>query len=605
MGRSIGTVNLMEFWDKRKKELKAMLLKFRLSVRGSLAKDVEPVNIMPIEEKEDSLTKVEPHLKEEAPRNSDEALDPSIDSQAITELIGKAERIIECARAIDRELARSSFTDVSKSSEVIDEYPLLEPYASAKIIRDRLKGNITYLQIEPELSSAEENLLLRLKEIMVQVIDVRFQDIATREKAAEYLRKKAQDILLKYDFQITEQVKEKLLYYVVRDQLGFGKIDPLMHDAMIEDISCDGVGIHLYVWHRKYEYIPTNIRFQDEKELNSYTLRLAYMCGRHVSIAQPILDASLPDGSRINLTYGTEITRKGSTFTVRKFKEDPLTIIDIISLGTLSSEMAAFFWYAVENRVSILVSGGIASGKTTILNCLSMFIKPDYKIVSIEDTPELNLPHENWIPTTTRTHFGLDTETSDITLFDLLRAALRQRPDYIIVGEVRGDETYTLFQAISTGHLGMSTIHADSIETVVYRLESEPMNIPRTLIAGVDLITVQRRITQGDKPVRKTMITAEIIGLDPHSRELLTNKVYEWNVRTSSFEFSGRSYIVERIADRNGITVEQAYDEIQKRAKIIDWMRINNANNYKQVAETIRKYYEDFRKDGLEVGRGE
>ena len=178
----------------------------------------------------------------------------------------------------------------------------------------------------------------------------------------------------------------------------------------------------------------------------------------------------MPDGSRINLTYGSEITRKSSTFTIRKFKPDPFTITDLVSYKSLSPELAAFLWYTVEHRVSILVAGGIAVGKTTLLNCLSMFIKPDLKVVSIEDTPELNLPHENWIPAATRTHFGLSTENADVTLFDLLKASLRQRPDYIIVGEIRGTEAYTLFQAVSTGHLGMSTVHAESVESCVYRL---------------------------------------------------------------------------------------------------------------------------------------
>ncbi|UCH03166.1 MAG: type II/IV secretion system ATPase subunit [Candidatus Bathyarchaeota archaeon] len=487
----------------------------------------------------------------------------------------------------------------------IEEYPLIKPHVYAKIVQDLSRGSLTYIQVEPELNDEEKLQLDRLKEIMIEVVDVHLKEIETKEAATAYLRNKSIEILNNYGFQADKSTQEKLLYYLVRDHLGFGKIDPLMHDPLIEDISCDGVNIHLYVWHRKYEYVPTNIYFQNAKELNSYALRLAYMCGRHISIAQPILDASLPDGSRIHLTYGTEITRRGSTFTIRRFKEDPLTIIDIINLETLTSEIAAFFWYAVENRVSIIVAGGIASGKTTLLNCLSMFIKPDFKIVSIEDTPELNLPHENWIPTTTRTHFGLETETADITLFDLLKAALRQRPDYIIVGEVRGDEAYTLFQAISTGHLGMSTIHAESIETVVYRLESEPMNIPRTLISGIDLLTVQRRFIHGDKPTRKTLVTSEIVGLDPRSRELLTNKVYEWNSAENTFDFSGRSYIVERIAERRGISIAEAYEDVQRRRKILDWMCKQNIRNYRQVSEVVRKYYENPEKTYLEAIKGE
>ncbi|MEM3703907.1 MAG: ATPase, T2SS/T4P/T4SS family, partial [Candidatus Bathyarchaeia archaeon] len=441
---------------------------------------------------------------------------------------------------------------IVKEAIILESYPLNEPYAYAKIVRDPFRGNLTYMVKEPELTHEDFVHLQRLKEILMEVLDVNMMKLESKEAAKEYLKKKSMEILNHYNFKINAETKEKLLYYLVRDNIGLGKVDPLMHDPFIEDISCDGRGISIYVWHRKYEYVPTNVRFDTDEELNSYALRLAYLCGSHVSIAQPMLDSSLPDGSRIHLTYGTEITRKGSTFTIRKFKTDPLTIIDLIDFKTLSPEMAAYFWYAVENRVSILVSGGIAAGKTTMLNCLSMFIKPDMKIVSIEDTPELNLPHQNWIPTTTRTHIGLGTETADITLFDLLKASLRQRPDYIIVGEIRGAEAYTLFQAISTGHLGMSTLHAESVEAAVYRLESEPMNVPRTLISGIDIIAVQKRVEHVDRPTRRTVITSEIVGLDPRSREIITNEVYKWNAATDGFDYTGRSYLIERIASKKG-----------------------------------------------------
>jgi flagellar protein FlaI len=255
--------------------------------------------------------------------------------------------------------------------------------------------------------------------------------------------------------------------------------------------------------------------------------------------------------------------------------------------------MAAFLWYAVENRVSILVAGGIAAGKTTLLNCLSMFIKPDLKVVSIEDTPEINLPHENWIPATTRTHFGVSTESADVTLFDLLKASLRQRPDYIIVGEIRGAEAYTLFQAVSTGHLGMSTVHAESVESAVYRLESAPMNIPRTLIAGIDIILVQKRIEVKGKPVRKTVAASEIVGLDPRSGEILTNEVYRWNSLDETFDYTGRSYILEKVAEKTGLTIEQAEKELQNRTKILKWMIKKNIRNYKDVSSIIRSYLEN------------
>jgi flagellar protein FlaI len=503
------------------------------------------------------------------------------------------------------EVATVEAVSIPSYMEVLETYPITPPYSCINIIRDLKRGYITYTVEEPKLSPTDIINLKRLKGILNEVLELKVAEMQSKKAASDYLIQRCREVLDSYDFKLDVEARNRLLYYIVRDNLGFGKIDALMHDQLIEDISCDGVNVPLYIWHRKFESIPTNIKFETAEELDSFALRLAYMCGSHVSIAQPLLDASMPDGSRINLTYGSEVTRKGSTFTIRKFKLDPFTVTDLVTFGSLSAEMAAFFWYAVENRVSILVAGGIAAGKTTLLNCLSMFIKPDLKVVSIEDTPELNLPHENWIPAATRTHFGMATESADITLFDLLKASLRQRPDYIIVGEIRGAEAYTLFQAVSTGHLGMSTVHAESVESTVYRLESAPMNIPRTLIAGIDIILVQKRVENAGKPARKTVGTSEIVGLDPRSGEILTNEVYRWNPTNDTFDFTGRSYILEKIAEKKGITTEEASEEIQRRTRVIGWMAKNNLRNYKEVSNIIRSYIEKPELVLQEVNRNE
>jgi len=452
---------------------------------------------------------------------------------------------------------------------------------------------MTYLVQEPKLEDSDRANLNRVKDLLKEVVELKVSELKSRELAREYLIEKSHEVLDRYNFKLDDESKNKLLYYIVRDNLGLGKIDPLGYDQAIEDISCDGVGVPIYIWHRQYESIPTNITFETADELDAFALRLAYLCGSHVSIAKPLLDASMPDGSRINMTYGSEITSRGSTFTIRKFKLDPFTVTDIVNFNTFSKEMAAYFWYAVENRVSILVAGGIAAGKTTALNCLSMFIKPDLKIVSIEETRELNLPHQNWIPAFTRTSFGTSAGTAEITLFDLLKASLRQRPDYIIVGEIRGAEAYTLFQAVSTGHLGMSTIHAESVESAVYRLESAPMNIPRTLIAGVDIFLVMKRVEYQGKPARRVVSASEIVGLDPRSGEILTNEIFKWNANTDTFDYTGRSYILEKIADKKGISVDQANEELQRRMELIDWMAKRNIRNYNDVSNMIRSYYQN------------
>jgi len=483
--------------------------------------------------------------------------------------------------------------DLGMSAFAVERYPLNEPYAYAEIIRNPSSGNIVYTVVEPKLTEEERLHLENIKELLIEVLDMSLKELGSSEKAREHLRDKFNDIVKTYRLPIDDPTKEKLLYFVIRDFMDYGKIDPMMHDPLIEDISCDGVKVPIFIWHRNYESIPTNVVFDNENELDSFALRLAYLCGRHISIARPMLDATLPEGSRINITYGKEVTRRGSTFSIRKFRADPLTITDLLAFNTLSPEMAAYFWYAIENRASVLVSGGIASGKTTLLNCLSMFIKPDMKIVSIEDTPEINLPHENWIPSMTRIGFGLGTEAADITLFDLLKASVRQRPDFIIVGEIRGEEAYTLFQALTTGHLGMSTIHAESVDAVVYRLESEPMNIPRTLIAGLDMITVQKRVEIRGKPARRTVVTTEVIGLDPRSREILTNQVYTWNAEGDAYDYTGRSYLLERIVGKKDVSLREANEELKRRKTVLDWMLRKNIRAHRDVSNVIRRYYEN------------
>jgi flagellar protein FlaI len=493
-----------------------------------------------------------------------------------------------------------------KASAFREVYPIHEPYVYAAVITEPTTNRIVYELIEPTLLEQEEKQLKEVKSILVEEIDVNLNSIETRELAEEYLKTKIHEIIKDYRIKIDKDSIDKFMYYITRDFLGYGKIDPLMKDKLIEDISADGVNVPIYIWHRDYESLPTNIRFSNSTELDSFIVRLAYLSKKNISLAVPILDGSLPDGSRIQMTYGSEITRRGSTFTIRRFRLDPLTITDLISMGTLSSEIAAYYWYAIENRASFLVAGGVASGKTTLLNCLSMFIKPGLKVVSVEDTAELNLPHENWIPSVARTSFGHnEKESGSVTLFDLLKAAVRQRPDYLIVGEIRGEEAYTLFQAMATGHLGMGTIHGESAVSVVHRLESEPMKIPRPLLTMINAIPVQLRTEVNGKPVRRTRSITEIVGLDPKTKELLTNDVYSWDARNDSFVYSGYSQLLKEKMKRNGLTEKEIQDELYKRKTVLDWMINSGIRKYGDVAAVIRDYYSDpsriFRKARLRL----
>ena len=472
-----------------------------------------------------------------------------------------------------------------------EAYPIQEPYVYAAIVKNPDTQKILYEVIEPTLQKEEEKRLQEIKTFLIEEVDVNIKEIETRQKAEAYLREKTQSIIKKYHIKVSPEAVDKLIYYVVRDFIGYGKIDPLMKDHLIEDISADGVNIPLYVWHRQYESLPTNIMFRNETELDSFIIRLAYLAGKNISIASPMLDASLPEGSRVQLTYGSEVTRRGSTFTIRRFKVDPLTVSDLIDFKTISSEMAAYLWYIIENRASVIVAGGVASGKTTMLNCLSMFIKPEMKVVSVEDTQELNLPHENWIPSVVRLGFGYeDKKGGAITLFDLLKAAVRQRPDYIIVGEVRGQEAYTLFQAMATGHLGMSTIHAESVEAVINRLESEPMNIPKSLIAMTNVIMVMSRTEIDGKPARRAKTMAEIVEFDREKQNIVTKEVFCWNSKDDEYVFKGPSPIMEKHRLKIGVSDENVALELHRRKTVLDWMVGQGIRRYVEVANVIREY---------------
>jgi len=471
-------------------------------------------------------------------------------------------------------------------------YPIQEPYVYAAIVKDPKTQKIMYEIIEPTLQKDEEERLKEIKTFLIEEVNVNLKEIETKEKAESYLKEKAKEIIKKYRIKVPSEAIDKLIYYIIRDFIGYGKIDALMKDQLIEDISADGVNIPIYVWHRIHESLPTNIIFEDEAELDSFVIRMAYLAGKNISIASPILDASLPDGSRIQLTYGSEVTRRGSTFTIRRFKVDPLTISDLIAFNTLSSEMAAYLWYLIEKRASVIVAGGVAAGKTTMLNCLSMFIKPEMKIVSVEDTHELNLPHENWIPSVVRLGFGHeDKKGGSITLFDLLKAAVRQRPDYIIVGEVRGEEAYTLFQAMATGHLGMSTLHAESVEAVMNRLQSEPMNIPKPLISMIDVVMIIARTEMEGKPARRAITTTEVLELDQETKRIPTEEVFWWDPRENKFVFSGYSSLLERHTKKLGVTKGKVKRELNRRKIVLEWMVHKGIRRYTDVANVIREYY--------------
>jgi flagellar protein FlaI len=477
-----------------------------------------------------------------------------------------------------------------KTSKFVEVYPLktgeLNVYCG--ISKGEGMGGYQYNVIEPELTENERRQFGELRKLLVEELDVDLKGIGTATQAEKFLSSKIKKIARTYGLGIQPAPLKKLIYYFARDFIRLGKIEPLMLDPLIEDISCDGAKIPIYVWHRDYESIGTNVVFQTDEELNTFVSRLAYLGGKHISLSVPMIDASLPDGSRLYLTYGREITQRGSNFTIRKFKADPLSIVDLLENNTMNSEIAAYLWYLIEKKLALLVAGGTASGKTTTLNCLSMFIVPGQKVVSVEDTPELNLPHENWVQSITRG----EGASSEINLFDLVKNALRQRPDVIIVGEVRGVEAFTLFQSIATGHGGMGTIHADSVEGVVGRLTSEPMKIPRSLVgATLDCVVMQLKLRVGGKDVRRITNVAEVVGYDAHKDEININDVFRWDPATDSFVSSGRSRLYDKIAQRYGLTVDQVRRDLEARKAFLDLLVGKKIRSYLDVGAQVRQFY--------------
>ncbi len=475
--------------------------------------------------------------------------------------------------------------------KVLKEYEVRGGVAMIRIYLDPETSNYIYWVIEPPLSDVEKDNLKRLKDLLQVSLPYSLEAVE-EERREKFLLEHLDKVMEDYRIKMSENSLEKVRYYIVRDFLGFNKIDPIMHDPHVEDISCDGPGIPIYLYHRDYGSIKTNVAFPTDEELDGFVVSLAQKCRKTISVANPILDATLPNGSRLNATYGREVTTRGSSFTIRKFREEPLTVVDLVENNTMSADMAAHFWLAVQYGESMIFAGGTASGKTSTMNAISIFIPPSSKIISIEDTREVNLPHENWIAGITRG--GAEAERpGDIGMYDLLRAALRQRPEYVIVGEVRGKETMTMFQAMATGHTTYSTMHADSVKSIVYRLENPPIGIPRVLIQALNLVAIHKQLKVKEKRVRRITELVEIIDIEPTTLEIVTNQVFRWNPRTDTFVYGGHSNLYEKIMDMEDLSRDEVLEERDRRAEIISWMVKNGVRKFWDVARVVGEYYED------------
>ena len=485
--------------------------------------------------------------------------------------------------------------EIGEDFEELDTYPVYPPFSYVRVLFDKRDYSRFYYVVEPKASKQEQEDLDTIKTVLQRALNINRETLD--ETQEEFLKQAVDDILDSYRLKSRKSNRAKIHYYIERDLIGYGKIDTMMRDPNIEDVSCDGPGVEIFVYHRRFESLRTNVMWEDELELEQYIIRMAQRCGKHISIAEPLLDATLMDGSRIVMTLGREVSTKGSTFTIRRFRDEPFTPVDLLEFKTFSSMQIAFFWLAMQYGMSMLFVGGTASGKTTSLNACSLFLPWQHKIVSIEETRELNLPHPNWIPGCTRQGFGGEGSASggkaagEVDMYDLLRAALRERPEYIIVGEIRGAEAYVLFQAMATGHTTYSTFHADSIQSLVHRLENKPIEIPRVLIPALDGISIQIQTRVGGKRVRRNKAIVEIIGIDPHSHELLTNEAFRWDNTVDEYLFTGKSYIFEKIMMKANLNRVEIMDETKRRQLVIEWCLKKGIRDYKDFARVVAEYY--------------
>ncbi|PXF61298.1 MAG: secretion system protein E [Candidatus Methanogaster sp.] len=459
-----------------------------------------------------------------------------------------------------------------------------------------------YIPVEPTLFASVDELLIEVEEALVDIVDVleiTTEDMDSKKALLEEglndvciiedgrdvgeeggLKKKIFDRIHGFasttknkKVHVTPDEFKKVKYYLFKDKIGMGPLQPLLMDPYIEDISCSGVG-RIFVEHKIFSGLKTSITFGSIADLDSYVIRMSEKIGKPITYRDPIVDAALPDGSRINIVFGEDVSKRGSNFTIRKFSETPLSLLNIIDFQTLNYKMAAYLWMLLGAGMNCFVVGETASGKTTTLNAMTTCIQADAKVISIEDTPELQVPHKNWLREVTRG--SGDGGSSDVTMFDLLKAALRQRPNEIIIGEIRGAEGNIAFQAMQTGHPAMATFHAASVEKLIQRLTGDPINVPKTYIDNLNLVVIQNAVNvPGKGMARRITSINEIIGYDPSSQAFSFIETFQWDASKDVFKFTGKnnSYLLEnKIAPKRGLPKNKRrriYKELDRREKVL------------------------------------
>ena len=480
---------------------------------------------------------------------------------------------------------------VKDKTKINIRYALIPPFTFAHIYWNSKISELLYEIEEPYLSREEEEYKNEITSGMENIINIENVVEKNDEALLDYIDKMLKFLAIELGIKLSYESYKKIFYYLVRDFIGFNEVDPLLKDYFVEDIECNGVNAPIYIVHRIYRNMKTNVIFRDSDKLTGFVEKLSQRAGKYISYSNPILDGSLPDGSRVNATYTKDITSRGPTFTIRKFTKTPWTPAQLVAFRTLSPEMVAYLWILIQHKMNILVTGGTSSGKTTMLNAIAFFIPPEARVVSIEDTRELNLPRENWLPSVVRTSTGIGN-VGEIDLFTLLRSSFRQNPDYVIVGEVRGKEAAVLFQGMASGHSSLSTIHADSVDTVIKRLETPPISLSPTLMNVLDCVCIMTHAIVKKQETRKLKEIVEIVNVSPEG-VALTNTPFVWNPVDDNFYFKKNSKIFEKISMRSGLKLENIELEFRRRAQLIYKLYQEKIFTFRKFQEIVNEYYKN------------